>query len=114
MMTSHFKELNKMFEWFKNSFGSREYSTETDKSDLEKVANDMSKVIPFPELKAVPTPEPEPEKPGRVFYRLGLTDNNRVAISMYYGEITLNAAGVQSLIDQLEFYKNQLSEDEAE
>ena len=103
-----------MFDWFGKAFSRREYSTDTDKSDLEKVANDMSKVVPFPELKAVPAPEPEPEKPGRVFYRLGLTDNNRVAISMYYGELTMNGAGVQRLIDQLEFYKNQLTEDEAE
>jgi len=110
-MTSHFKELNKMFEWFGKTFG-REYSTGDKESDMEKVANDMSKVIPFPELKSMPTPEPEPEKPGRVFYRLGLTDNNRVAISMYYGELTMNGPGVQRLIDQLEFYKSQLTEDE--
>jgi hypothetical protein len=103
-----------MFEWFKNSFSSREYSTGDKESDMEKIGNDMSKVIPFPELKAVPTPEPEPEKPGRVFYRLGLTDNNRVAISMYYGELTMNGAGVQRLIDQLEFYKSQLTEDDVE
>ena len=105
-----------MFDWFKNSFGRREYSTEDMTPDMEKIGSDMSKVVPFPELKAVLTPEPEPEatKPGRVFYRLGLTDNNRVAISMYYGELTMNGAGVQRLIDQLEFYKNQLSEDEVE
>jgi hypothetical protein len=106
-----------MFDWFGKAFGRREYPTWKDvppPSDIEKVANDMSKVVPFPELKAVPAPEPEPEKPGRVFYRLGLTDNNRVAISMYYGELTMNGAGVQRLIDQLEFYKSQLSEDETE
>jgi hypothetical protein len=103
-----------MFDWFKNSFGRREYSTVDTASDMDKVANDMSKVVPFPELKTVPAPEPEPEKPGRVFYRLGLTDNNRVAISMYYGELTMNGPGVQRLIDQLEFYKSQLTEDEDE
>jgi hypothetical protein len=103
-----------MFDWFRNLFGRREHPTWKDVPDIDKVANDMSKVIPFPELKAVPAPEPEPEKPGRVFYRLGLTDNNRVAISMYYGELTMNGPGVQRLIDQLEFYKSQLSEDEAE
>jgi hypothetical protein len=106
-----------MFDWFKNSFGRREYLTWKDVPppiDMEKIANDMSKVVPFPELKAVPAPEPEPEKPGRVFYRLGLTDNNRVAISMYYGELTMNGAGVQRLIDQLEFYKGQLTEDDDE
>ena len=104
-----------MFDWFGKAFGRREYPTWKDippPSDMEKVANDMSKVIPFPELKAAPEPEPEPEKPGRVFYRLGLADNNRVALSMYYGEITMNGAGVQRLIDQLEFFKGQLSEDD--
>ena len=104
-----------MFDWFGKAFSRREYPTWKDippPSDMEKVANDMSKIIPFPELKTVPAPEPEPEKPGRVFYRLGLSDNNRVALSMYYGEITMNGAGVQRLIDQLEFFKGQLSEDD--
>jgi len=105
-----------MFDWFKNSFGSREYSTETDKSDLEKVSDDMNKVIKFPlkTLPAMPEVEQPKQEPGKVFYRLGLTDNNRVAISMYYGELTMNGAAVQKLIDQLEFYKNQLTEDEDE
>ena len=110
-----------MFDWFGKAFSRREYTTWKDvpawnkiNSDMEKISNDMSKVVPFPELKAVPAPEPEPEKPGRVFYRLGLTDNNRVALSMYYGELTMNGPGVQRLIDQLEFYKSQLTEDEVE
>jgi hypothetical protein len=102
-----------MFDWFGRKYG-RRFSTGDMTSDMEKVGNDMSKVIQFPELKAVPAPEPEPEKPGRVFYRLGLTDNNRVAISMYYGELTMNGPGVQRLIDQLEFYKSQLTEDDDE
>jgi hypothetical protein len=115
-MTSHFKELKNMFDWFGKAFSRREYPTWKDvppPTDMDKVANDMSKVVPFPELKAVPAPEPEPEKPGRVFYRLGLSENNRVSLSMYYGEILMNGPGVQRLIDQLEFYKSQL-EDEAE
>ena len=104
-----------MFDWFSRKYG-RRCSTGDMTSDMDKVANDMSKVVPFPELKAVSAPEPEPEatKPGRVFYRLGLTDNNRVAISMYYGELTMNGPGVQRLIDQLEFYKSQLTEDDDE
>ncbi len=107
-----------MFDWFKN-IGRREYPTWKDVpplTDMEKIGEDMSKVVKFPELKAVPTPEPEPEatKPGRVFYRLGLSDNNRVALSMYYGEVTMNKAGVQSMIDQLTFYRDQLDEDDDE
>ncbi len=107
-----------MFDWFRNLFATREYPTWKDvppPTDMEKIGNDMSKVIPFPELKSVPpmpAVEPPKQEPGKVFYRLGLTDNNRVAISMYYGELTMNGAGVQRLIDQLEFYKSQLSEDE--
>jgi hypothetical protein len=110
MMTFHFKDLKNMFDWFKNSFGRREYSTVETASDMEKIGNDMSKVIPFPELKTVPAPEPE--KPAKIFFRLGLTDNNRVAFSMYYGEVTMTSVAVQKLIDQLEFYKGQLSEDD--
>ena len=115
-----------MFDWFRNLFATREYPTWKDVpawnkinddmqkigDDMEKIGADMSKVIQFPEPKAAPKPEPEPEKPANVYYRLGLTDNNRVAISMYYGELTMNAAGVQRLIDQLEFFKGQLTEDE--
>jgi hypothetical protein len=103
-----------MFDWFGKTFGRRGYSTETDKSDLEKIGADMSKVIQFPELKAVP-PIPEVAQPkeesDRVFYRLGLAENNRVALSMYYGEVSMNGEGVQSLIDQLEFYKSMLKEE---
>ncbi len=102
-----------MFDWFGRKYGRRCSPGDMTSDDMDKVANDMSKVVPFPELKAVPAPEPEPEKPGRVFYRLGLSDNNRVSLSMYYGEILMNGPGVQRLIDQLEFYKSQL-EDEAE
>jgi hypothetical protein len=71
----------------------------------------MSKVIQFPELRVAPEPEPEPEKPAKIFYRLGLTDNNRVAFSLSYGEVTMNRDGVQRLIDQLEFYKSQLEDE---
>jgi hypothetical protein len=110
-----------IFDWFDKLFRRREYPTWKDvpawnkvNDDTDKVANDMNKVIQFPELKAAPAPEPEPEKPGRVFYRLGLTDNNRVSFSMYYGEITMNSTAVQTMIDQLEFYKSQLDKETEE
>jgi hypothetical protein len=102
-----------MFDWF-NKFSRRGYSTGGLVSDMEKIGEDMSKVIQFPELKAAPPPMPEPEKPAKVFYRLGLSDNNRVSLSMYYGEILMNRAGVQSLIDQLEFYRDRIEEDDEE
>jgi len=110
-----------MFDWFDKLFRRREYSTHPTwkdvpawnkvEDDMRKVGEDMSKVIQFPELRVTPEPEPEPEKPAKIFYRLGLTDNNRVAFSMGYSEVTMNSAGVQRMIDQLEFYKSQLEDE---
>jgi len=113
MTTFHFKELKNMFEWFGKTFG-REYSTADTVSDMEKIGSDMSKVIPFPELKAVPTPEPEVGKPAKIFYRLGLTDNNRVALSMGIMEITMSKVGVEHMIQQLQVFRDQLTEDDDE
>jgi hypothetical protein len=91
----------KMFDWFRN-YGKSEGS----------VAEDMNNVIKFPELKAAPPPMPEVEQPAKIFYRLGLTDNNRLAFSMGYSEITMNKQGVQNMIDQLAFFQSQLVDDE--
>ena len=52
------------------------------------------------------------EKPAVTYYRLGLTDNNRVSLQMGYSEITMNAAGVNNLIEQLELFRNQLHSNE--
>ena len=111
-----------MFDWFDKLFRRREYPTYPTwedvpawnkvEDDMKTVGNDMNKVIQFPELKAAPEPEPEPEKPAKIFYRLGLTDNNRVAFSLSYGEVTMNREGVQRLIDQLEFYRDQLYDEQ--
>ncbi len=84
----------RMFDWFKK----------------DKTPNN---VVKFPEPKAVP-PMPEvkpPEKPATVFYRFGVTDNNRLAFQMGYSEITMTREGIQNLIDQLEFFKSQLTEE---
>jgi hypothetical protein len=102
-----------MFDWFKNLFGRREYPTYPTWKDVppwNKVEDDMSK-IGEDMNKVIQSPEPEPEKPAKIFYRLGLTDNNRVAFSMGYSEVTMNGDGVQRLIDQLEFYKSQLDDE---
>jgi len=86
-----------MFDWFKNK-------------------GKDTNVIPFPESKVTPkmpevaTPK---EEPAKIFYRFGITDNGRLAFQMGYSELTMNKQGVQNLIDQLEFFKNQL-EDEGE
>lgn len=107
-----------MFDFFDNMFSRRKYSTDDNKSDLEKVTNDMNKVVKFPELKSVPPmPEVTPPKeqpPGKIFYRLGLTDNNRVAFSMGYSEVTMNREGIQRMIDQLAFYRDQLDDEDEE
>lgn len=106
-----------MFDWFNKTFRRRDYLKD-DRSDLEKIGDDMSKVVKFPELKSVPPmPEVQPpkkEEPAKIYYRLGLSDNNRVAFSMYYGEILMNRAGVQGLIDQLSFYRDQLEDEDEE
>lgn len=89
----------KMFDWFK-------------KKDQQP-----SNVVKFPEPKAVPPmPEVEPpkEEPSTIFYRFGVTNNNRLALQMGYSEITMSKQGVQNLIDQLEFFKNQLEDENGE
>jgi hypothetical protein len=74
---------------------------------------DYSNVVKFPEPKAVPYIEPpkEKEKPAHTYYRLGLTDNNRVSFAMGYSEITMNAAGVDAMIKLLETYRDMLNEE---
>lgn len=80
---------------------------------LKKMVDDTDpkNVIKFPELKTIP-PVPVPEKPATIFYRFGVTDNNRVSFQMGYSEITMNKGGCQSLIDQLTFFMNQLADEE--
>jgi hypothetical protein len=70
-------------------------------------------VVKFPELKSVPPmpavqPPAPKEKDPITFYRLGLTDNNRVSFNMGYTEITMSAKGCQQMIDQLTFFQSQL------
>jgi hypothetical protein len=81
--------------------------------------NDTDNVVKFPELKSVPpvppVPQVEPpkkEEPAKIYYRLGLTDNNRVAFQMGYTEITMNWTGCQQMIDQLKFFQSQLTNDD--
>jgi hypothetical protein len=106
-----------MFDFFKN-IGRREYPTWKDvpdwnkvNDDMEKISNDMNKVVPFPELKLAP-PAPKEESVGRTVYSIGITDNNRVSISIGYGSVTMNSTGVQQLIEQLTLFKSQLEDNE--
>lgn len=78
---------------------------------------DKSNVVDFPKLveptqPIPPKPEPKKEKDPITFYRLGLTDNNRVAFSMGYSEITMNKQGCQQMIDQIAFFQSQLHDDD--
>lgn len=52
------------------------------------------------------------EKPSITYYRLGVTNDNRVSFQMGYSEITMNRAGVDNLIRQLAVFRDQLPEDE--
>jgi hypothetical protein len=82
----------------------------------KEFVDETSNVYNLPKPKAVPpVPEvtpPKKEDPAKIFYRLGLTDNNRVAFSMGYSEILMTHAGCQQMIDQLTFFQSQLYDDD--
>lgn len=59
-----------------------------------------------------PAPAPAPEKPATTYYRLGLTDNNRVSFQMGYSEITMNQKGVDNMIKQLELFRDMIADEE--
>lgn len=88
-----------MFNWFNKTF----FCKANEQTDIEKIEDDMKKVIPFPEQYVA-----TPESPAMVYYRIGITDNNCVSLAMGYSEITMNKEGVQNLIDQLTVFMNQL------
>lgn len=80
------------------------------------MVKDGAEVLEFPKPKAVPKmpevpPPPPKEEPAKIFYRLGITDNNRVAFSMGYSEILMNKAGCQQMIDQIAFFQSQLHDE---
>jgi len=76
--------------------------------------NKMPKnVVPFPTPAPKLVEPPVPSKPEpKTYYTFGLTDNNRISFTMGYTTLTMNSAGVQQLIDQLEFFKDQLRDEE--
>lgn len=104
-----------MFDWFRNYKKSEGSVAE----DMSKIAKDMGKVVPFPELKAVPMfPDQVPyddelpkQEPAKIFYRIGATDQHRVAFSMGQMEITMNKQGCQQMIDQLTVFMNQIKDE---
>lgn len=100
-----------MFDLFGKIFSRREYPTDV-RTDMEKIDADMSKVVPFPELKAVQL-APKEERTGKTCYSVGLTDDNRVSLIVGYGSVHMNAAGVEQLIDQLALFKSQIERNES-
>jgi hypothetical protein len=78
--------------------------------DLFKKNKMPANVVPFPTPRAVaPVEPPTPkEKDPTTYYSIGHTDDNRVTLRMGYTTLTMNSAGVQNLIDQLELYQSQL------
>ena len=81
--------------------------------------NKMPKnVVPFPGStkphlpKELPEPTPTPEKVSKTYYTFGLTNDNRVSFAMGYTTLTMNAAGVDQLITQLEFFRDQLHQEQ--
>lgn len=98
--------LNMDIDWDKKMF---DFLNRRTAKDYEE---DASNVYNLPKPKLVePPPEPKKEEPAKTFYRLGLTDNNRVSFQMGYSEITMNHEGCQQMIDQLTFFQSQLYDD---
>lgn len=81
--------------------------------DWIKRMGSKDNVLTFPDKVPYIAP-PVPEKPATVFYRLGVTDTNTLAFSMGVTEVTMTKAGVQSLIEQLQVFRDQLTDDEDE
>jgi len=70
-------------------------------------------VVPFPTPAprlVEPPPESKPEP--KIYYTFGLTDDNRLTFTMGYTTLTMNNVGVEKLIEQLEFFKSQLKEND--
>jgi len=75
---------------------------------------DYSNVVKFPESKETPKMpyiEP-PEQPAKVFYRIGVTDDNTVSLQVGYSELTMTKTGVQNLIEQLQVFRDQLTSEQ--
>jgi hypothetical protein len=103
----HFNMEPVMFNFFRRP---------TAKEYVEEANNVYNLPAPklIPPMPEVTVPKQEEEKPAKIYYRFGLADNNRVAFSMGYSEITMNRAGCQQMIDQLEFFKGQLYDEDGD
>lgn len=97
-----------MFNWFRNYKKSEGSVAE----DMNKIMDDMNNVVKLPVAKLVSPVEPPAPEPAKIFYRIGATDQNRVAFSMGQMEITMNKHGCQQLIDQLTVFMNQIDDED--
>jgi hypothetical protein len=84
-----------MFDWFKKS--------------------DYSNVVKFPEPVRTPTvPYIEQPKPEELHYSIGITSEDRIALKIGYTTLTMNTAGCEDLIEQLEVFVKQLKQKETD
>lgn len=105
--------LNMSIDWDRRMFNFFKSKKNVEDAEKDNVVDFSKELKSVPQVKA-PEPPKEKEPEGKIFYRLGLTDNNRVAFSMGYSEITMNHAGCQQMIDQIEFFQSQLREENPE
>lgn len=61
------------------------------------------------ETYTVPKEEKTKEQPSISYYRIGLTNDNRVSFTIRYDEITMSVQGVDDLIAQLQLFRDQLN-----
>jgi len=73
---------------------------------------DYTNVVKFPETKTPYIAPPAREPETKVFYRIGVTDKDRLAFQVGYSELTMTRKGVQNLIEQLQVFRDQLKDSE--
>lgn len=67
------------FDWFDKLFSRREYPTWKDIPAVNTIGDDMNKVIPFPELKAVPE---SATTPAECYYTVGTDSDGKVVLKV--------------------------------
>jgi hypothetical protein len=80
-----------MFEWFK-------------KPDYKNVVPMFPDQVPYIE-------QPKPEE---LHYSIGITSEDRIALKIGYTTLTMNKAGCEDLIEQLEVFVKQLKQKETD
>ena len=84
-----------MFDWFKRP--------------------NYSNVVKFPEQIKVPAnPYIEQPKAEELHYSIGITSEDRIALKIGYTTLTMNKAGCEDLIEQLEVFVKQLKQKETD